>query len=71
MRKLLLLGVLLLCGCQGVRGPFQPRDGSRIDDPRLPIAEQERRARDRLALPDDTSNIAPRSGVVPPSVLGR
>jgi hypothetical protein len=71
MRKLLLLSVLLLSGCQGVIGPFQPRDPGRIDDPRLPIAEQERRARDRIALPDDTSNIAPRSGAAIPGSLGR
>jgi hypothetical protein len=71
MRKLFVLGVLCLCGCQGVQGPFQPRDRSRVDDPRLPIAEQERRGRDRLALPDDTSNIAPRSGAAIPGTLGR
>ncbi len=60
MRRLFLVGVLCLIGCQGVRGPLQPKDPQRVDDPRLPIGEQERRGRERLALPDESANIAPR-----------
>jgi hypothetical protein len=32
-----------------------------VDDPRLSIAEQHQRGRDRLALPEDDVNIAPRT----------
>jgi hypothetical protein len=66
-----MLAALLLTGCQGVLGPFQPRDGGRIDDPRVPITEQQRRGRDRMALPDDTNGVLPRSGAAPPGAPGR
>jgi hypothetical protein len=62
MRKLILLGMLLLAGCQNVSGPFAARPPMRVDDPRLPITEQQARGRDRLALPDDSSGM-PNSGV--------
>jgi hypothetical protein len=64
MRKLILVGALTLAGCQGVVGPF---DRARmpappVDDPRLPISEQMRNGRDRLAYPDDVQPVeAPRS----------
>lgn len=53
MRNLLLLGLLTVVGCQGTNGPFRPRSAARVDDPRLSIQEQQRNARDRLALPDE------------------
>jgi hypothetical protein len=59
MRRLLILGVLLLAGCETVRGPLQPREPQRVDDPRYSIPEQERRGRDRLAVPDETKTVAP------------
>jgi hypothetical protein len=59
MRRFILPSVLLLAcfaGCEGVSGPRQHRaDPTQIDDPRLSIAQQEARGRDRLALPDPTS----------------
>jgi hypothetical protein len=58
-RRLLILGVLLLAGCQSVRGPLQPRDPQRVDDPRYSIPEQERRGRDQLPLPQESVTIAP------------
>jgi hypothetical protein len=68
MRKLLLLGLLALPGCQGVVGPFQRsqlRDP--VDDPRLTIPEQMRKGRDRLAYPDEPPSVeAPRSALDPP-----
>ena len=74
MRGRVLTVVLLgLAGCQGVRGPFQRppeptqyNDPRRIDNPRLPISEQERRGRDRLALPDPSPNIGPETYLEPP-----
>jgi hypothetical protein len=59
MRRLFLIGLLSLTGCQNVIGPFQRRETQRVDDPCLTISEQERRGRDRLALPDDSPRLAP------------
>ncbi len=63
MRRILVLGVLCLAGCQNTLGPFAPRTPQRVDDPYLSIPEQQQRGRDRLALPDDSKFVAPRSGV--------
>jgi len=60
MRRILIVCILLLSGCQNISGPFQPRSPVRVDDPGLNIDEQERLSRDRLALPDES--IAPPSG---------
>ncbi len=71
MRKLLFLGLLTLTGCQNIAGPFQARPKPQIDDPRVSIPEQESRGRDQLALPDDFSGLAPRSGAqLPQSAYG-
>jgi hypothetical protein len=68
MARLFFLAVLLLCGCRGVRGPFDPVPPVRVDDPSLPIAEQELLGRDRYALPDESIKIAPHSGAAGPLV---
>jgi hypothetical protein len=65
MRKLFMLSLLLLSGCQSIAGPFQSRPPTRIDDPRLTPSDQEVRLRDRLALPDNTGG-APRTGAEVP-----
>ena len=59
MRRILLTAVLLLAGCQNVLGPFAPRKPERVDDPLLTISEQQRKGRDRLALPEESPNVAP------------
>ena len=69
MRRLYLVGFLFLAGCQNVVGPFEHRKPERVDDPLLSISEQQRRGRDRLALPDDTG-LAPRTGVISPDPHG-
>jgi hypothetical protein len=69
MRKLLLLGVLFLSGCQNVVGPFGYRPPQRVDDPNYTIREQERRGRDRLALPDITEQKDPGQEVLPRSMV--
>jgi hypothetical protein len=61
MRRLIVLTALVLSGCQNVIGPREPRQPVRIDDPRVPIVEQERRGRDRLALPDSSPNLLPQT----------
>jgi hypothetical protein len=65
MRRLWTLGLLLLVGCQNVVGPFQ-RTPARVDDPNVSIAEQQKRARERLALPENSTQVAPGSvGALP------
>lgn len=71
MRRLFLAGMLFLTGCHNVIGPFGYRKPERPDDPLLSITEQQRRVRDRLALPDDTPTVAPRTKVEAPGVHGR
>ena len=66
MRHILILGILCLAGCQTVTGPFAPRSPVRVDDPRLPISEQQARGRDRWAIPDDSPRVGPPSGNVLP-----
>jgi hypothetical protein len=61
MRRLAIAGVLLLlAGCQNVVGPFQARAPVRVDDPNVTLYEQQRRSRERLALPDDSELVGPR-----------
>lgn len=64
LTKSVLLGSLLLAGCQNIRGPLEPRSPVRVDDPCLSIDEQERLGRDRLAFPDES--VGPPSGVARP-----
>ena len=66
MRRLLFVGFLLLAGCQNMSGPFTPRSPERVDDPLLSLHEQRARIRERLALPDDSASVGPRTGVQPP-----
>jgi hypothetical protein len=68
MRKLILLGVLALAGCQNVAGPFAARPPQRVDDPHISIPEQQYRGRDRLALPDDTSGMPASGANIPGSM---
>ena len=62
MRRLFLLGLLLLTGCQNVAGPFRRSTADRPDSPAFSIAEQERRGRAGWALPDESFLGGPRSG---------
>lgn len=59
MRRLMTVGILALAGCQGVVGPFTHRMPQRVDDPCVSTSEQERRGRDRLALPQELQQVAP------------
>jgi hypothetical protein len=65
MHRLVLLGALLLAGCQNLVGPLQCRAPQRVDDPCLTTHEQEQRGRDRLALPVNSSVVAPPALVLP------
>lgn len=67
MRRFFVIGLLLLAGCKGnLVGPLDHRNTERVDDPKLTIPEQQRRGRDRLALPDDSPTTGPPSGVERP-----
>ena len=70
MRKLVLLGMLLvLTGCQNTVGPLAPRSDQRVDDPGLPIFEQQRRGRERYAFPDQTRTLLPGTSTAPPDTF--
>ncbi len=71
MRRIVLAGALFLAGCQHVVGPFQARRPERVDDPILTIDEQQRRGRDRLALPEDQNSLLPKTFADRPSPSGR
>ena len=71
MRNILIAGILLLlAGCQNVVGPFQAQEPMRVDDPGYTIAEQQRWGRARLALPEESSWIAPPIGMPRPGQWG-
>jgi hypothetical protein len=61
MRHLWIVAALFTVGCTSIVGPFEHRKPQRVDDPKLTIPEQETRGRDRLALPDQSKNVAPGS----------
>jgi hypothetical protein len=72
MHRLLWLGVLFLVGCRSnTIGPFEHRNPERVDDPLLSINEQQRRARERLAFPEDSPTVGPPTDTLRPSVQGR
>jgi hypothetical protein len=71
MRRFVLLLALLTAGCHNVSGPFEHRRPERVDDPRLSIGEQEREGRARLALPQESRNVGPNSGVEIPGPIQR
>jgi hypothetical protein len=48
-------------GCGTTTGPFARRDPQRVDDPRLSIAEQEQRGRNRLEYQQIEPNVLPRT----------
>ncbi len=66
MRRIFLVAILCLAGCQNLTGPFAPRAPERVDDPRLPISEQEVRGRDRYAIPQESPKVGPPSGLIYP-----
>lgn len=60
MQRWICLGLLLLAGCQNVIGPRERRMNQvKVDHPFLTIDEQERLARDQLAFPQQSREIAP------------
>lgn len=66
MRSVLLLGLVLLAGCQSF-SPIGAHRNERADDPLLTTQEQRRKARSYYAYPDE--ELGPRSGSGDRSVL--
>jgi len=62
MRRIFLLTLILITGCQSTVGPFQARSPQRVDSPNITLNEQEARARNRWALPEESRKVAPNSG---------
>ncbi len=72
MRWIVGVALAALVGCQGIQGPWQRRCRPElIDDPRLSIAEQEKRGRDRLSFPEPSMDVAPRTYAEFPEYRGR
>jgi hypothetical protein len=70
MHRICLVGVLLLAGCQGIVGPRQRAElPQRVDVPCLPMDEQKRRAREMLALPDNSPSVGPQTWMEPPDAV--
>jgi hypothetical protein len=70
VRRLCLLSLLGLAGCQNVNGPLGYRRPERVDDPRLPISEQQARGRERYSYIED-DRLSPKTYVDRPSTVGR
>jgi hypothetical protein len=72
-RTILLLYIVLLCasGCQHIAGPREARLKPKPDLPWYTIEEQERRARDKHAIPEDDWRIGPATFIDRPSPTGR
>ncbi len=72
MRRIIVAGLTFLAGCQGVVGPAQRAClTDPIDHPCLTVPEQQQRARERLALPQDSPLVGPRTDADQPFGQGR
>jgi hypothetical protein len=71
MRRFVLPVAFLIAGCHNVNGPFEHRTPVWVNDPHLSIGEQEREARARLALPVESREVGPNSGVEIPGPIQR
>jgi hypothetical protein len=69
----LLCGLLLLSGCESIKGPWAHRsEPYQPGSSNLSIPEQEQRGRDRLATPDQSPEVGPRiDGFTLPGQQGR
>jgi hypothetical protein len=68
----LVIAAALLCvaGCQSDRGSLLYPKPGRADDPRLTIAEQEQRGRERYGIVED-SGLSPKTFIDRPGTTGR
>jgi hypothetical protein len=69
---MLLAGLVVLLGCAGIEGPRVHNCKPEVlDPPGLPTTDQEKRGRDRLALPEPSNDVAPRTYAENPAYRGR
>ncbi len=71
MRRLFLIGCMLLAGCQNTIGPLVNQRRPLPDDPYYGTADQKRFGRDRLARPDDSFGVGPSTGTQTYGPTGR
>jgi hypothetical protein len=62
MRRLMVLGLLVLAGCQNTVGPLQNRNREKADKPYYNIDQQMERGRDRYPMLDDSPQVGPNTG---------
>ena len=62
MRRILVVALLLVSGCEGLQGPRRrSMYPERVDVPCMPIPRQEYRGRAELAYPDSSWSRSPRT----------
>jgi hypothetical protein len=72
-----ILKIVTLClivtqiGCSSFSGPRQNRNKPRPDLPEYSIEEQQRRGRDKYAIPEDDFRVSPPTFIGRPSPTGR
>ncbi len=71
MRRMMLLGLVMIAGCNGTVGPFANRNREKPDNPYYNVEDQKRRGRDRYSLPDDSPQVGPRTGIAAYGPTGR
>ena len=70
-RRMLVLVVIALAGCNRFSGPLETRQMGRADAPGYTIEEQQKRGRERLAVTEDDYRIGPKGYIDRPSPTGR
>ena len=70
-RRLIVLGLITLTGCNRFSGPLETRQMGRADAPGYTIPEQKQRGRERLAITEDDYRIGPKGYIDRPSPIGR
>ena len=71
VRILLFVTILTVTGCQSSGGGLGYPPPGRADDPRFSIAEQHSRGRERLAIAEDRTGLAPDVYTNRPGPTGR
>jgi hypothetical protein len=72
MRRILLLALIGIAGCPGIEGPrVHLCNPEVVANPCITVPEQEQRGRDRLALPEPSNDVAPRTYAEFPAYRGR
>lgn len=68
---LILLAAAVGGGCKHIAGPFEARKKPKPDAPGYTIEEQQARARDKYAIPEDDFRTGPALDIGRPGPIGR